>query len=220
MDWRRAVDIYCERTGPEFWSEPINAVSNLAFIVAAIVPLLAMRREGERDGLLVLLCAIAFCIGVGSFLFHTFAERWAGLADTIPILLFIVMFLFAAMLRLFQLSPTMAVGATVGAFVLSLAAAPLVQAVTASSLNGSVSYMPALALLAGSALVLGLRRHPSARFVAMAAAVFAVSLAARTVDASTCTQFPVGTHFAWHLLNGTMIAILLLTLQRFGKARG
>lgn len=219
MDWRAAVDIYCERTGPEFWSEPLNAVSNLAFILAAILPFAAMRRAGERDGLLALLCGIAFCIGVGSFLFHTVAERWAALADTVPILLFIVTFLFAAMLRLFRLRGPVAAGATVGAFALSLVASPVAARIADSSLNGSVSYMPALALLGGSALALGLLRHPAARPVAVAAGVFAVSLTARTVDAGLCPHFPAGTHFAWHLLNGTMIGILLLTLQRYGKPR-
>ncbi|TGT81791.1 hypothetical protein EN804_32725 [Mesorhizobium sp. M8A.F.Ca.ET.161.01.1.1] len=28
------VDLYCERTGRELWSEPVNALTNLAFIAA------------------------------------------------------------------------------------------------------------------------------------------------------------------------------------------
>jgi hypothetical protein len=37
VDWWAAIDSYCERTGPDFWSEPFNALSNLSFIVAAVV---------------------------------------------------------------------------------------------------------------------------------------------------------------------------------------
>ncbi|CAN0216748.1 unnamed protein product, partial [Chrysoparadoxa australica] len=37
MDWTRAVDGYCERMGPEFWSEPMNAVRNAAFGLAAVI---------------------------------------------------------------------------------------------------------------------------------------------------------------------------------------
>ena len=29
------LDLYCERLGPEFWAEPLNAISNGGFIVAA-----------------------------------------------------------------------------------------------------------------------------------------------------------------------------------------
>ena len=217
MDWRAAIDAYCERTGPEFWSEPANAVTNLAFVVAAILPYLAMRREGRRDALLTVLCAIAFCIGAGSFLFHTVAERWAALADVIPILLFIVAFLFAAMHRLFGLRRPWAVVATVLAFGASLPASGLGRAVAGGSLNGSEGYFPALALLGGSALVLALLGRRSARPVAVATAVFAVSLVARTVDAGVCPAFPLGTHFLWHVLNGTMIGVLLFTLLHHGR---
>ena len=31
MDWFRYIDVYCERTAPGFWDEPLNAVSNGAF---------------------------------------------------------------------------------------------------------------------------------------------------------------------------------------------
>ena len=29
------VDLYCERTSPVFWAEPVNALTNLAFFLAA-----------------------------------------------------------------------------------------------------------------------------------------------------------------------------------------
>jgi hypothetical protein len=30
------VDLYCERTGADFWSEPVNALTNLAFVAAGL----------------------------------------------------------------------------------------------------------------------------------------------------------------------------------------
>ncbi len=217
MNWTAAIDIYCERTGPEFWSEPINAVSNLAFIIAAILPFMAMRRAGASDALLTGLCGIAFCIGVGSFLFHTVAERWAALADTLPILLFIIGFLYAAMNRLFGLRWPWAILATVLAFALSTTARDAGMMIAGSSLNGSVSYFPALALLGGSTIALAVRGHPAARPVAVATAIFALSLTARSVDEALCVDIPMGTHFLWHLLNGTMIGVLLFALLRHGR---
>ena len=35
MEWFEAVDGYCERVDAAFWSEPINAVTNAAFLIAA-----------------------------------------------------------------------------------------------------------------------------------------------------------------------------------------
>lgn len=219
MDWRAAIDAYCERTGPEFWSEPLNAATNLAFILAAILPYIAMRRRGQNDPLIAILCGIAFCVGAGSFLFHTFAERWAALADTVPILLFIVVFLYAAMNRLFRLNGIWAISATILAFGLSLFARSFGLSLTGGTLNGSESYFPALALLGGSALLLALLGRAAARPVAIATAIFSVSLMARSADAGVCAYVPLGTHFIWHLLNGAMIAILLFTLLQHGRRR-
>lgn len=44
-DWLAPVDGYCERTGPEPWSEPVNAVTNLAFLAAAAVMFARVRGQ-------------------------------------------------------------------------------------------------------------------------------------------------------------------------------
>ena len=79
MNWTDAIDAYCERSDPSFWAEPVNAVTNLAFVLAG---LWAWRRT---SGLGRVLSVVLMAIGVGSFLFHTVAEAWSGLADVLPI---------------------------------------------------------------------------------------------------------------------------------------
>jgi hypothetical protein len=87
MDWTRAVNAYCERTDAGFWSEPINALTNGAFLLAAgLVWPMTRGDTGAR-----LLACVLGLIGIGSFLFHTVAEVWAGLADVLPILIFILL---------------------------------------------------------------------------------------------------------------------------------
>lgn len=41
---------YCERASQAFWAEPMNALSNGAFILAAIAGLLLYRRRGGATG--------------------------------------------------------------------------------------------------------------------------------------------------------------------------
>ena len=93
MAWTEQLFRYCER-GAEaaFWAEPLNALSNAAFLLAAIAAGRELARwptGGRRtfEALLVLLVAV---IGIGSFLFHTLATRWAMYADVIPIGLFML----------------------------------------------------------------------------------------------------------------------------------
>ena len=37
MAWTDPIDAYCERLGPGFWAEPLNAWTNLAFLLAALL---------------------------------------------------------------------------------------------------------------------------------------------------------------------------------------
>lgn len=105
MDWTRAVDGYCERMGPEFWSEPMNAVTNAAFVLAAVI------LWQRTFGLGRVMCVILSVIGLGSFLFHTFAQPWAGVADVVPILLFVLVYIFAANRDFWGMSVWPALGA-------------------------------------------------------------------------------------------------------------
>jgi hypothetical protein len=49
------------------------------------------------------------------------------------------------------------------------------------------------------------------RGLAFAALLFAISLTLRSVDMALCPAFPLGTHFAWHILNAAVLYILLRT---------
>ena len=46
MDWTAQIDGYCERLDGAFWAEPLNAWTNLAFLLAAWV--MARRLRGAR----------------------------------------------------------------------------------------------------------------------------------------------------------------------------
>ena len=96
MELTRSVDVYCERIGPEYWAEPLNAVSNLAFLLASFWGAFEARRRGITHKAIWLLIALAFCIGVGSFLFHTFANTWSGFADTVPIWTFVATYILVS----------------------------------------------------------------------------------------------------------------------------
>ncbi|PID37237.1 MAG: hypothetical protein CR993_01205 [Rhodobacterales bacterium] len=85
MDWFAPVDIYCERTDPSFWAEPWNAASNAAFILAGLWGLYEAKKRGQMVPVVIALCTLVLCVGIGSFLFHTYANVWSGFADTGPI---------------------------------------------------------------------------------------------------------------------------------------
>ena len=145
---------YCERgLNPAFWAEPLNAVSNAAFLIAAVLALMAWHRHGHdfsgnrnhgrTELALVLLVGV---IGVGSFLFHTFATRWAAVADVAPIGIFMIAYLGYALRRFGGFGWAL----TLGGLVLFLAAMGVADGITCDGrpcLNGSMAYLPAFGAL-------------------------------------------------------------------------
>lgn len=227
--WFEPINAYCERHDTSFWSEPLNALSNAGFLVAAA---LAARREREsplRDRAAQVLAVLVAVVGIGSFLFHTFANRWSLLADVIPIAIFIYSYFCLALHRYFGLRRSLAFAATLLFAVVSFGFVPALDALTGSSLfdlsNGSIGYLPALLALVGTgAGLLYLARESGEAYRAAGAAIlgiaalFLVSLGFRTLDSAFCSVLPVGTHMFWHLLNAGVLYALIVVALRFRTA--
>jgi hypothetical protein len=204
MDWGRAVDLYCERTDPSFWSEPFNAVTNASFLIAALVAFVQWRRAGTHDWPALALIGVTAAIGIGSFIFHTVATSGAAKFDTIPIAVFIFGYLLLALRRFLGLSHIVSLGGLVAFAALTYAEG---QVVPRGALNGSHAYLPALAALL--AVAWPMRRHQAGHLMFAAAATLAVSLVFRSIDMAVCDAVPLGTHFLWHSLNGLVLYLLL-----------
>lgn len=214
MDWTRTIDAYCERVGGAFWAEPANAASNLAFILAGLVVLFHARRTGRPDGVALFLGVTTIAIGVGSFLFHTFATAWAAVTDTTPIAVFMLGFFAIVMRRHFGLSSVVSGLATLGFLLAMIVMAAVLNAAVGSLASGSEAYAPALFALLIVGGVLARRSDPLARPLFLAGGIFAVSLTLRGLDRPLCAAFPLGTHFLWHLCNAAVLGTLSLGLVR------
>ncbi len=216
--WFEPVRAYCERTDAAFWSEPVNAATNAAFLVAAF--LAARIAPGDRP--VQILAGVVGVVGIGSFLFHTFANRWSLLADVIPIAIFIYGYFGLALARFFGLSPGVAGLATLAFAGAGFGLSPALDALTgrdvAALTNGSIDYLPAVLALLGVGLALAGRTAWAGRAVLVTGGLFLASLAFRTIDAQVCAALPLGTHFLWHSLNALVLYRLLATAARFRAA--
>lgn len=205
------VNAYCERgADPSFWAEPVNALTNAAFLIAGAA---ALRRH-RGDPAAVLLAATTIVIGIGSFLFHSFATRAAMLADVIPIQAFIAIYFFLAMRRFLGLGAIAAGAATLG-FMVAAAAAPAALPAT-DPWRGLGGYVGGLAGLAGLGawLVFDGRRGNAGVSLLVIGGLFAVSLTFRTLDKPVCHLVAIGTHPLWHCLNTVVLYALIDLLAR------
>ena len=213
----RQIDGYCERTSPEFWAEPLNAVTNLSFIAAALLALLLARRADRLDGPVIWLIALMAIIGTGSFLFHTFATVWAAIADTAPIMLFIVSFFTISMRCFAGFSWGRSLLLTVGFIAVLVGLSYVLNALLRDLIGGSVSYVPAFLALLAVGFWLERRSHPAGRWLIAVALIFAVSLTSRAIDLANCDIWPIGTHWLWHILNGVVLGALTIAVIRHGR---
>ena len=205
MEPQNYIDLYCERTDGSFWSEPVNALTNFGFILAAFLgyKLYQTAKNGQLTILLLVINAAA--IGVGSFLFHTLANGWSAYADIIPIALFILVSVGIYITKIAKLKNPAVMVVLSGFLALIIASRVLLPR---DFLNGSIQYLPAFLALFGIAL------HSKSRVFALAGLVFVASLAFRSIDMQVCNSFPLGSHFMWHLLNSVVIYLVIRGLAK------
>lgn len=194
------IDLYCERIIPGLWSEPLNALSNLSFFIAAWAIWQLAQHQKKVSISLWILITLAIAIGTGSALFHTFATEWASLLDMIPILLFQLCFLWFYSHQVVKLRY-----GHVGLLLIGLLFASSFSSQFINLLNGSLSYAPAFLALLGFGLYHYQQQKREPFILLAASGVFLLALLFRTLDQIICPYLLTGTHFLWHLCNGGLL---------------
>lgn len=218
MRWSESIDMYCERTDPGLWSEPLNVATNLAFLLAAALLWRQAGRGAGRDTRVLILLIGA--VGLGSIAFHTLATRWAALLDIGFIAVFVLFFHQRFQVRALGRSNGAAnLGVAVfvvlaGLFVLAIKQLPTL------SQNDSESYLAPFLLLLVCARQAAPRWPEAARWLNRAAGLFVASLLCRAIDQPLCAVWPAGTHLGWHLINAAMLYCCLRGLLATRPAAG
>ncbi|MEM9438384.1 MAG: ceramidase domain-containing protein [Pseudomonadota bacterium] len=210
MDWTEQFDGYCERTDFTYWSEPINAITNAAFLIAAFI--MWRRVRGEALPIANLLILILTAIGIGSYLFHTHATVWAVTADVVPIGLFILLYLFAVGLHFLRWPLWRALLLTAAFVPFAALVVPLIDRLPFFSISNFYWTVPIL-LLAFAPLV-ARQNVATARGMLIGAAILTLSISLRSVDEIICEAVPLGSHFLWHILNGVMLGWMIEVYRR------
>ena len=208
MNWSQQINAYCERADFSYWSEPVNAVTNVAFCLVAIW---MWRRT---DGLLWgrVLSVILFVIGLGSYLFHTHATGWAALMDVVPIAGFILVFPFLVNWHMLRWPLWAALLGTAGFVPYAAGMVVVLRDVPFVQISNFYWTVPVLLMIYAAFLRNSMPKV--ARGFVVGAAILAVSISFRSVDQTVCESFPLGTHFMWHLLNAVMLGWMIEVYRR------
>ena len=194
MDLFKSIDIYCERLDIGIWAEPINAVTNVAFILASIFMWLRCKNLVEGRVLSFLL----FSIGCGSFLFHTFAQTWAAILDVAAILIFILTYIFIANRSFLAWSKMVSVFGVILFFPYQLLLANILSNI--QFFGSSVQYIPVAILIFIYSGLLRKTEPNLSRGLLIGAVILCLSIVFRIIDEPLCSVLSVGTHFVWHIM--------------------
>ena len=167
LDLNQPVDEYCERTSAAFWAEPVNALSNIAFIIAGYLILkLYLRYRNDRNEKIsrgfwiLLLIGLVFIVGMGSFFFHTFATLWSLILDVVPIMVFGFIYIGVALKRILNLTYFKS-GIFLGLF--GVLFFNMDRILPHDSLNNSGTYLPYLVVVSVFAIILSYKKDPNAK---------------------------------------------------------
>ena len=208
MNLSKPIDIYCERLDIGIWAEPINAVTNVAFILASIFMWLRCKNLVEGRVLSFLL----FSIGCGSFLFHTFAQTWAAILDVAAILIFILTYIFIANRSFLAWSKMVSLIGVILFFPYQLLLANILSNI--QFFGSSVQYIPVAILIFIYSGLLRKTEPNLSRGLLIGAIILCLSIVFRIIDEPLCSVLSVGTHFVWHILNAIMLSWMIETLRR------
>ena len=204
----------CERTALGPLAEPLNVLSSFAFMIVAISIYRHYHTHEDLKGKWIwdihALTFITFIIGFNSVVFHAFPTPVTEMADTLTIVLFIILYFWCV---LFRIGRTTIFQALV-CFVAFVGFSHMLVAQFPHSLNDSIGYLSSMMALIVIAVHLYLKARPSSSHFMFAAIIGVVSLSCRIIDRELCPMLPTGTHFLWHILNATLLYILLKQLIR------
>lgn len=202
---------YCEPFFKLYFQEPLNTVSNTAFLIAffALYKITPLKNRSLKrlDFFLVVLVGIA---GIGSILYHGYRHPITLLLDVVPIIIIFILS-FWRFLTFITRNKTVIYGALILFIVVELAVPFFAPK---GFLNGSTRYAVGLMTLLIISYFTYRKYGEKAKILVGATFVFGIAILFRSVDNVLCTVIPFGTHFLWHIIVAGAIYLVIRFMLR------
>ena len=194
---------YCERTSFALFDEPINAISNIAFMICGYYLIKNTKEKNSYLGYLIIF------IGAGSFLFHLIPLPLFAFLDVFAIVLFIYFYNFCLCNKILKIKKLYS---NLLSFLILIASFFIGKILSESFIGSSGFY---LGLIIYMFLILFfLKKQALIKHFLFSTIIFTFSLFLRSMDFYLCEYFfSVGSHFLWHMLNALVLYRLTIFLN-------
>lgn len=194
FDLNLPYHVYCESASFFGVSQPLNILSNLAFIAGAFLLWSQDRGRGTSLSLLAMLMAV---VGFAGMVWHITGQQFAAAIDIGAQL---VMGAILTMILAHQILRWHPVNAVIVGVIMLLSAMLGRDLGLPFMLQNGGAFLPAMVFLVILAFVEIQRgRMREAKFLMGSAYVLFVGLIFYSLDWALCWSFPYGLHFMWHL---------------------
>ena len=134
------------------------------------------------------------------------------MADVLPILMFILVYIYVATRDYFDASRGVSLLAVIGFFPIAAVIGWLIS--DWEFLGSTRGYVPVPILILIYAYLLRRKLPDVARGLTIGAGILVISMGARWADEPLCHMRPWGTHFLWHIFNAVMLAWMIEDYRR------
>ena len=193
--------VYCEQAQINNFFEPWNTITNLAFIFSGILLFIQFRKRNQLDFKGIYFSSLLIIIGIGSFIWHLYRNNLTLTADSIPIALFVLSYLFFY-LKFITKKPRHLILLFLGFFIYTPILTMLLNSKSIYILeNGGAGYFSAISYFFVLQIYNIFHRKAIIKSSIIIGIVFLISLGFRQIDMTVCEHISFGTHFIWHILN-------------------
>jgi len=205
--------IYCENLSNLFIiNEPVNTLTNLSFFIASIYLFKKYKKEKTKKIDVIILIFLLFLIGFGSTIWHLTQSLVGELLDMVPILLFLIVYIYSFLKRIVKLKIYYIV---IFIICFIFATFNLPKLFNEDPIKTSSGYLPALITLFMFTVYVYFNNKKTFKYFFSSSIIFLSSIILRSLDFVFCNTLIIGTHFLWHILNSILLYLLILVLLKY-----
>jgi hypothetical protein len=205
--------VYCEQALPAGVFEPINTMTNLFFVAAGIILFIRLKRKDRLDLKGIWFSSLLIIIGFGSFAWHFQRTDFNLMADSIPIGLFVLSYLYFYLARTAD-NRVYRLLLFFGFFIYTPLVSRLFNETATGSFfdNGGLSYTIALSYFLILQIYTYFFKPELLKKSLIIVMLFFTSIVFRQMDLKLCELIGFGTHFIWHILNSIVLYLFVRLL--------
>jgi hypothetical protein len=203
---------YCESPIFSSFFEPLNTVTNLFFMIVGCILIVQLRRKGKLDSKAIYLSSLMILIGFGSFAWHFYRSDITLLADSIPIAIFVISYLYFYLAHITKKNIYRLL-LFLGFFIYTPILTIFLNRHSGDLFgNGGAGYIAAISYFLLLQIFNYINSIPVISRSLLIILIFSISIFARQIDMYACEKIAFGTHFLWHILNSLVLYLMIRLL--------